>query len=179
MGRMSMRERSSRICRLLNNQNSRAAYVRAKLSVLVPFQIRALRMKSVNPPMPRQSDLARETGLHQSRISMFETPGAANVTLETLANIAAGLKVGLIVKFVPFSEMLHWENSYSQDTFDVSPRLEEDEAFLNPNACTPAESDGMAAATSGLGAEDFAFAIKKGPASVPEMACSSTTVGEN
>jgi|HubBroStandDraft_6_1064221.scaffolds.fasta_scaffold489362_1 transcriptional regulator with XRE-family HTH domain len=176
---MSMRERSNRICRLLNNQNSRAAYIRAKLSVLVPSQIRALRMKSVNPPMPRQSDLARETGLHQSRISMFETPGAANVTLETLANIAAGLKVGLIVKFVPFSEMLHWENSYAQDTFDVSPRLAEDEAFLNPSAGKAADSDGMAAATSGLGADDFAFARKKGPASVSDMACSSTTVGEN
>jgi transcriptional regulator with XRE-family HTH domain len=82
--------------------------------------------------MPRQEDLARETGLHQSRISMFETPGAANVTLDTLANVAAGLRCGVIVKFVPFSEMLGWENSYRQDLFDVT-RLEDDETFLNPD----------------------------------------------
>jgi transcriptional regulator with XRE-family HTH domain len=129
-----MSERSKRICRLLNNQESRASYIKAKLGVLVPSQIRALRMKSQNPPLPRQRDLANETGLHQSRISMFETPGAANMTIETLANVAAGLRVGLIVKFVPFSEMLRWENAYSQDAFDVNPRLEQDEAFLNPEA---------------------------------------------
>jgi transcriptional regulator with XRE-family HTH domain len=139
-----MRERSSRLCRIVSNQASRAAYIKAKLSVLVPSQIRCLRLKSTRPPMPRQKDLARATGLHQSRISMFETPGAANITLETLANVAAGLKVGVIVKFVSFSEMLRWENGYSQDTFDVRPRLEQDESFLNP-VTTGNESRDMAA----------------------------------
>ncbi len=126
------RERSTKICRLLNSQESRTAYIRAKLGVLVPSQIRALRLRSMSPPMPRQKDLADETGLHQSRISMFETPGAANVTLDTLANIAAGLRVGLVVEFVPFSKMLDWENRYRQDLFDVT-RIEQDEAFINPS----------------------------------------------
>ena len=82
--------------------------------------------------MPYQRDLAREAEMQQSRISMFETPGAANITLETLAKLAAALRVGVIVKLVPFHEMLRWENGFSHD-FDVSPRLNEDEAFLNPN----------------------------------------------
>jgi transcriptional regulator with XRE-family HTH domain len=81
--------------------------------------------------MPRQSDLAREAEMQQSRISMFETPGAANVTLETLARLAATFRTGLVVKFVPFSEMLAWENRFSQDQFNVL-RLDEDQAFLNP-----------------------------------------------
>jgi hypothetical protein len=84
--------------------------------------------------MPFQRDLARESGLHQSRISVFETPGAANITLETLAKIAAGLRLGVIVKFVPFSEMLRWENSFSPDSFNVVPRLDQDTQFLNPEA---------------------------------------------
>jgi transcriptional regulator with XRE-family HTH domain len=83
--------------------------------------------------MPRQSDLAKAAGLHQSRISMFETPGAANMTIETLARLAAAFKVGLMVRFVPFSEMLRWENDYSQDHLSVTP-LAEDEMFLNPPA---------------------------------------------
>jgi DNA-binding Xre family transcriptional regulator len=103
--------------------------------VLVPAQIRALRLKSENPPMPFQRDLAREAELHQSRISVFETPGAANITLETLSKIAAGLRVGVIVKFVPFHDMLRWENSFSPDTFDVE-RLDHDDAFLNPAAAS-------------------------------------------
>jgi DNA-binding Xre family transcriptional regulator len=82
--------------------------------------------------MPKQKDLARESEMYQSRISMFETPGT-NITLETLSRIAAGLRCGLIVKFVRFSDMLHWENSFSPDTFNVT-RLTEDEVFLDPAA---------------------------------------------
>ena len=123
-----MSERSERISRLLTSLESRASYIRSKLGVLVPSQIRSLRLKS---NMPRQADLAREAGMHQSRISAFETPGAANLTLETLSRIAAALKTGLVVEFVPFSEMLDWENNFSQDSFNVT-RLNEDAAFLEP-----------------------------------------------
>lgn len=133
-GQRFMKDRSDRISRLLNSQKSRAAYIWAKLGVLVPAQIRALRIKSTNPPMPFQRDLARESEMHQSRISMFETPGLANVTLETLSKIAAALRVGLIVEFVPFSDMLQWENAFSPD-FNVV-RLEQDKAFLEPAAAS-------------------------------------------
>jgi hypothetical protein len=81
--------------------------------------------------MPFQRDLANESEMHQSRISMFETPGAANITLETISKIAAGLRAGVIIKFVPFSEMLAWENAFAPDTFDVT-RLDQDDDFLNP-----------------------------------------------
>lgn len=125
-----MNERSKLIHRLCESIDSRTAYIKAKLGVLVPSQIRALRLRS---EMPRQSDLAKVAGLHQSRISMFETPGAANMTIETLARLAASFKVGLVVKFVPFSEMLQWENSFSQDQFVVTP-IARDHGFLNPEA---------------------------------------------
>lgn len=124
-----MRERSTYVSKLLTDKKSRAAYIKAKLGVIVPSQIRALRMKS---DMPRQSDLAKEAGMQQSRISMFETPGAANVTLETLAWLAAIFKVGVIVKFVPFSEMLRWENTFSQDDFAVT-KIDDDREFLQPS----------------------------------------------
>jgi hypothetical protein len=140
-----MHERFERISKLLKNQKSRASYIKAKLGVLVPAQIRALRLNSTSPPMPYQRDLAREAELHQSRISMFETPGVANITLETLAKIAAGLRVGVIVKFVPFHEMLWWENSFSPSVFDVTPRLEEDSQFLNPAVDRSEDSEGIAA----------------------------------
>jgi transcriptional regulator with XRE-family HTH domain len=123
-----MSERSKKISRLRTNLDARTSYINAKLGVLVPSKIRALRLKS---NMPRQRDLAIEAKMQQSRISMFETPGAANVTLETLAKLAATFKVGLIVDFVPFSEMLRWENAYSQDTFDVT-RIDDDIEFTRP-----------------------------------------------
>lgn len=125
-----MSDRSKRISSLLASLDSRASYVRSKLGVLVPSQIRSLRLKS---NMPRQSDLAREAKMQQSRISMFETPGAANLTLDTLSHLAAAFKVGLIVKFAPFSEMLKWENEFDQDTFNVT-KLNDDVKFLQPAA---------------------------------------------
>ncbi|MGB6833200.1 MAG: helix-turn-helix transcriptional regulator [Candidatus Acidiferrum sp.] len=125
-----MSERSETISRLRNKLDARTSYIKAKLGVLVPSKIRALRMKS---NMPRQRDLAKAAEMQQSRISMFETPGAANVTLETLARLAAAFKVGLVVDFVPFSEMLRWENSYSQNTFDVT-RIDDDAEFIRPEA---------------------------------------------
>jgi transcriptional regulator with XRE-family HTH domain len=80
--------------------------------------------------MLKQTDLAKSAAMQQSRISRLETPGS-NFTIETLASLAAVFKVGLVVKFVPFSEMLTWENSFSQDSFNVLP-LNEDRNFLSP-----------------------------------------------
>lgn len=131
-GRPSVSERSSRISRLLHSRESRTAYIKAKLGVLVPAQIRALRLKR---DMPRQKDLARAAGMQQSRISLIETPGAANITLETLSKLGATFGTGVVVKFVPFSEMLRWENSFSPDAFDAI-RIELDEAFLAPAGMT-------------------------------------------
>lgn len=125
-----MSERSNLITKLLSSMEARTAYIKAKIGISVPSQIRALRIKS---EMPRQADLAKAAGLHQSRISMFETPGAANITLETLSRLAAAFKVGLIVKFVPMSEMLRSENDYSQDAFSVLP-IEKDYDFIDPSA---------------------------------------------
>jgi transcriptional regulator with XRE-family HTH domain len=129
MGRRdTLDERSDLISKLRTEFDTRAAYIQAKVGTLVPSQIRALRLKS---EMPRQADLANAANMKQSRISMMETPGAANVTIGTLSSIAAALKVGLVVKFAPFSEMLAWENDFSQDQFDVV-KIDNDLPFLNP-----------------------------------------------
>jgi len=100
--------------------------------------------------MLRQSDLAREVHMQQSRISMFETPGAANMTLETLSRLAAAFKVGLVVEFVPFSEMLRWEDTYSQDSFNVT-KIDDDIAFIAPDSVTSiAKANGYSTITETL-----------------------------
>jgi transcriptional regulator with XRE-family HTH domain len=87
--------------------------------------------------MPHQLDLAQAAGMKQSRVSVMETPGAANFNLETLVRLASVLKVGLVVKFVSFSEMLNWENNFSQDHFTVTG-LDDDVDFLTPPVSTHA-----------------------------------------
>lgn len=120
-----MSDRSKLINRLLHERDFRAAYIRAKLDVLIPSQLRALRNEKT------QSQIAEETGMKQARISAMETPGLVNFNRETLVRMAATHNVGLVVKFVPFSEMLEWENGYSQDDFNIA-RLSEDIDFLQP-----------------------------------------------
>ena len=124
-----MSERSKLISRLLLERDYRAAYIRAKLDVLIPSQLRALRLRQEKT----QPELAKLADMKQSRISAMETPGQVNFNLETLVRMAATLNVGLMVKLVPFSELLMWENEYSQEVFDVT-RLPNDTDFLEPVA---------------------------------------------
>jgi hypothetical protein len=76
-----------------------------------------------------QEVLAREAEMKQPRVSAMERPGETQFNLDTLVRLAAAFKVGLIVRFSSYSEMLGWENEFSQDSFDVIG-LENDTAFL-------------------------------------------------
>lgn len=122
-----MFERSELISKLKQDRKAREAYLRSKLNVLIPAQIRSLRLKHEMT----QISLGQESEMKQARISAMESPGEVNFNLQTLVRLASAFRVGLVVKFVPFSELLQWENSFSQDSFDVVT-LDQDGAFLDP-----------------------------------------------
>lgn len=110
-----MSEKSRLINKLVTNKTTRQAYIRSKVSTSVASQIRALRRRRAH--MTQQA-LAREVEMRQSRISAMERPGT-RFNIETLVRLASAFKVGLVVKFTSFSEMLKWENAFSQDAFNV------------------------------------------------------------
>ncbi|TRZ51266.1 XRE family transcriptional regulator [bacterium] len=126
-GLISVNVRSEQISKLKKDHIFRASYIRAKLNVNLASQIRALRLRR----RMTQALLAQEAGMKQSRISATEQPGATKFNIETLIRLASAFKVGLIVKFAPFSEMLAWENSFKQDNFDVLT-IDRDQRFLTP-----------------------------------------------
>lgn len=78
-----------------------------------------------------QKQLAALADMAQPRISAMERPGETTFNIDTLVRLAAAFKLGLKVEFVPFSEMLDWENGFSQDAFNPTS-LEQDRRFLNP-----------------------------------------------
>ncbi len=119
-----MLSKSKTVSRLRASLTDREDYIRAKLNHLLPSQIKALRSKNIWT----QVRLAEEANMKQARISAIEKPGAVAFTLETLIRLAAVFKVGLQVRFVPFSQMVDWENSYSQDRFNIR-NIEEDYRF--------------------------------------------------
>jgi transcriptional regulator with XRE-family HTH domain len=55
-----------------------------------------------------QQELAEKVGMTQNRISLLENPYKAKPTLTTLKRIAAAFDVALVVRFVPFSELVKW-----------------------------------------------------------------------
>ena len=132
-------ERSKIISRLLEDAELRADYLRAKLNVNVPSQVKALRRRQ----NMTQDGLADAAGMKQSRISAIERPGETAFNLETLIRLAAAFKVGVIVKFAPFSDVLRWENDFSQDDFDVTT-LDHDGEFLLGRRSISGEDRGIA-----------------------------------
>lgn len=117
MDQLSTMSEKCRLTDRLKDRKYREAYIRASISVNLPSQIRALRLAL---PMTQQ-EFAAEAEMKQPRISAMEKPGATKFNIETLVRLAAAFRVGLIVKFVPVSEMVAWENGFSQDSFIVAP----------------------------------------------------------
>lgn len=120
------------ISKLIGSRALRESYIRSKLGVLLPAQIRSLRSKRGMT----QAELGTAAEMKQARISALERIGEGNFNLETLIRLAGALKVGLVVKFAPFSEMLEWENSFEPDNFYVPP-IEQDSVFVAPENSRP------------------------------------------
>jgi transcriptional regulator with XRE-family HTH domain len=120
-----LKSEESQFIEKLEDRKYREAYIRASINVNLPSQIRALRLRQEMT----QKSLANEARMRQPRISAMEKPGATKFNIETLVRVAAAFRVGLIVKFVPLSEALAWENGFSQDSFNVVT-FEQDRGLL-------------------------------------------------
>jgi transcriptional regulator with XRE-family HTH domain len=92
------------IRRLRRGKAVRAQFVASHMAKGVAFQIRAIRDRL----KLSQEQLAAEVGMTQNAISRLESPDYGKPTLTTLRRLAAAFDVGLIVRFVPFSELGDW-----------------------------------------------------------------------
>ena len=111
----------SKLWRKLRDKSYRDGYTEAQLSIEVPFQIRAIRKARGWT----QAQLAKRCGIPQARISHIEQSGRDPLSLRTLYRLAAAFDVGLLVQFVPFSELVRREAVFDPETFRV-PSFAED-----------------------------------------------------
>lgn len=123
-----MNTKAQKIARLQKKQY-RDAFVGSQISVGLPFQIRALREQRDW----KQSRLASECGMLQPRISAMESPGGAKFNLETLRRLASAFDVALVVRFVPFGELVDWSERFNPDTFKI-PSFKDDPALKEESA---------------------------------------------
>ena len=94
----------SLIARLRKGKQKRSQFVDSHLAKGIAYQIRATRDRLDWS----QERLAKETGMPQNAISRLESPEYGKPTLTTLKRIAAAFDVALVVRFVPFTELIDW-----------------------------------------------------------------------
>ncbi len=111
--------RKTLIKRLRRGKTAREQFVSSHIVKGIGFQIRAIR----NRLRWSQDDLASRVGMTQNAVSRLESAEYGKPTITTLKRLAAAFDVGLIIRFVPFSELVDWVSG--------TPRLNHG---LDPNA---------------------------------------------
>lgn len=97
--------------RKLSSKEYREAYSETQMSVDILFQVEAL-ARSHNKTL---SDLVKEADAPLAQLE-----GEEPISPETLHRLAAVFDVGLMVRFVPFSDLVYWESVFDPNTFDVT-----------------------------------------------------------
>src|SRR5437867_1697640 len=96
--------RREQIVSSLGDKAYRDAFVADQIRIGVPFQIKQMREalglsqeqlgQQMTPPMVQES------------VWRLENPNKANLTIGTLLRVASACDVGLMVRFVPYSELI-------------------------------------------------------------------------
>ncbi|MBZ5548627.1 MAG: helix-turn-helix transcriptional regulator [Acidobacteriia bacterium] len=93
----------------LTDQTYRAAFISEEIDTGLPMQLRAMReARGWN-----QKYVAEKMETKQPRFSLMEKTGYGNFSLSTLKKLASIFNVGLIVSFVPYSEMIEFIDGFS------------------------------------------------------------------
>ena len=99
----------------LTDQTYREAFISEEIDTGIPMQLRAMREKRGW----NQKYIAEKMDTKQPRFSLMEKPGYGNFSLNTLKRLASIFNVGLIVSFVPFSEMIDFVEGFSRKRLEI------------------------------------------------------------
>lgn len=102
---------------LKTGRKERARFVESQLNKYIAFQIRAMRADREWS----QGELAQRTEMNQNMIYRLENPSYGRPTLSTLKRIAAAFDVALIVRFIPFKNLVNWISGTSFTDSGLSP----------------------------------------------------------
>ena len=122
---MSLISRAGTMKRLRRSKAAREKFVESLIGNNISTQIRTIRDRQ-GLSQERLAELAG--GMNQNAISRLESPSYGKPTLTTLKRIAAAFDVGLVVHFVPFSQLADWASGTPHIDLGRST-----EAFAVPN----------------------------------------------
>lgn len=143
--------------RLKRGKKYREHFVESEISVGIPLQIKGMReMREWT-----QKELGSRSGKHQSVISQLENPGYGKLTLTTLKTLAAAFDVGLMVRFVPFSELAGRASNLSASDMEI-PSFDEDPG-LEQKISSGSSASVLATQSSNSRSSLFESTDRKGP----------------
>ena len=105
----SRRERIRRLAKMLGRRVFRHGYMSRQLKAFLAQQIRELRGEE------RQEDFGKRIGKPQSVISRLEKQLDRSISIQTLIDIAEGLDIAVIIRFVDFPKFLKYTEDYSDE----------------------------------------------------------------
>jgi len=118
---MNIVNRKEKLISKLKDKEYRDAFVSALITTGIPFQIKALREQRTWA----QKELGKLADMAQESISRLEDPNYGTLNLNTLKRLAAAFDVGLMVRFVPFSDLVEWDINLSNESLEVTSFNEE------------------------------------------------------
>tara|TARA_B100000315_G_C14449151_1_gene528265 strand:+ start:142 stop:705 length:564 start_codon:yes stop_codon:yes gene_type:complete len=101
------KRRKEKLIDELKDKEYREVFVEEHINVGIPFQIKTIR----DERGWSQTELGKNVHeiMKQEQISRLEDPNYASFTLSTLKKLASAFDVGLVVRFVPISDLVKWE----------------------------------------------------------------------
>ena len=90
----------------LKSKERRDAFVSASVDETIPFRSEPCENSRIESGRRR---LATRTGMKQERISTLENPNYGSYSLRILKQLASAFDVALMVRFVPFSQLVEWK----------------------------------------------------------------------
>jgi transcriptional regulator with XRE-family HTH domain len=100
----NLNSRKDVVGRLRRGKDARSRFVESHLDKGIAFQLRALRDRETLS----QQEVAAMVGTTQNAISRLESSRYGKPTITTLKKFAEAFDVALVVRFVPFSQLIDW-----------------------------------------------------------------------
>ncbi|MGA8573758.1 MAG: helix-turn-helix domain-containing protein [Desulfobaccales bacterium] len=122
-----IKQKENLIARIQDKEH-RDAFVSSRIQVGIPLQIRGLREKRGWS----QQELADYAKVKQSWIATIENPNYSGFSLKTLLKLASVFEVGLIVEFVPISNLVESELRLSPES--LTPVSFDEDPYFKPQA---------------------------------------------
>lgn len=128
---VNLRSKTNLVEKLIRDKEYRDAYVFEHVRNGLAFQLRGMR----DALGWSQSRMGQEVGKPQNVISRLEDPNYGRPNLQTLLEIASGLGVGLLVKFVPFTRLVKEFEDVSPGAL-AAPSIDKEQSALEEWAAT-------------------------------------------